>query len=118
MSRNFSLLHDYFCLAFLLCDSICFLLVFALRKFMILRCASYDFMLEIYFLLIFNLCRIFTYDCGVHLSMYLKHWKPRVKMQDFICDADILNLRNKLANEMPFSDQNILTEAKNHILEY
>ena len=39
-------------------------------------------------------------------------------MHDIIKDEDIPNIRVKLANEMMFTDLNILTEHKNSVHEF
>ncbi|KAM3369565.1 hypothetical protein ACQJBY_017454 [Aegilops geniculata] len=57
-------------------------------------------------------------DCGIHTALYLKHWKPRVRMHDIIKDANIPNIRVRLANEMMFTDLNILSEQKDFVFDF
>ncbi|XP_044428611.1 uncharacterized protein [Triticum aestivum] len=47
-----------------------------------------------------------TYDCGVFSVMYMKHWSPRTPIGNLFTQADIDNIRIKLANELYFSHFN------------
>ncbi|VAH04594.1 unnamed protein product [Triticum turgidum subsp. durum] len=47
-----------------------------------------------------------TYDYGVFSVMYMKHWSPRTPIGNLFTQADIDNIRIKLANELYFSHFN------------
>lgn len=49
---------------------------------------------------------LFRYDCGVFSVMYMKHWTPRTPIGNLFSQADIDNIRIKLANELYFSPFN------------
>ncbi|KAM3411353.1 hypothetical protein ACQJBY_003163 [Aegilops geniculata] len=57
-------------------------------------------------------------DCGIYTALFLKHWKPRVLMHDIVKDEDIANIRIRMANEMMFTDHNILNDHKKLVLEF
>ena len=68
--------------------------------------------------LMFSFFRFLRLDCGIHTSLYLKHWKPRVKMHDLIKVEDIANIWIRLANEMMFTDHNMKNDHKKLVLEF
>ncbi|XBJ19706.1 hypothetical protein VPH35_010646 [Triticum aestivum] len=57
-------------------------------------------------------------DCGIYTALFLKHWKPRVLMHDIVKDEDIANIQIRMANEMMFTDHNILNDHKKLVLEF
>ena len=49
---------------------------------------------------------IFRHDCGIFSVMYMKHWTPSTPISNLFTQADIDNIRIKLANELYFSTFN------------